>query len=91
MQFEKKAYIHHHDNHHQKQIVPKGQSKQIVTREGVGRPADEADDALVLEGRVGFAGVSALVSKLQHLVHVGQLPAGLAPAHRSSDGLDAHT
>jgi len=54
------------------------------------RPADEADDALVLEGGVGGAGVALLVGELHHLVHVGQLPADPAAAHRTTLVLDAH-
>lgn len=53
--------------------------------------ADETEDALVFEGRVGGTGVSALIGELHHLILIHQLPGGFSSACSGLCVLDAHT
>lgn len=55
------------------------------------RLADEADDALVFQRRIGRAGVSALVGQLHHLVLIDQLFVGQSSVHCCAGVLDAHS
>lgn len=55
------------------------------------RLADEADDALVFQRRIGLADVSALVRQLHHLVLIDQLPAGHSSIHSCFRVFDTHS
>lgn len=55
------------------------------------RLADEAEDALVFEGRVSGARVSILIGELHHLILIDQLPCGVSAIYGHRIVLDAHT